>query len=153
MSETPKIMSSVHRTPELRVPASCTFLRHTEKHRSEPRDPHHDRIAQNAAQFRAYCEEHASETPRITRRLKSSSAQWHRTAPHSRATSENEIQARPKNGPRSQRPLSPARMRSRCGQPFRGDESTACEHSARASRHSAQALWQLKALTTPDPTP
>ena len=65
MSKTPKIIIWDHSTPELRVPASCTFLRHTEKHRSEPRDPHHDRIAQNAAQFRAYCEENASNPPKI----------------------------------------------------------------------------------------
>ena len=45
------------------------------------RDPHHDRIAQNAAQFRAYRKADAPETPRITSRLKSSSSQWHRTAP------------------------------------------------------------------------
>ena len=96
---------------------------------SEPRDPHHDRTAQKAAQFRAHRKEDASETPGITRRLKSSSTQWHRTAPqqcnqrHARFKSDQKRVALPLCAspharlhtvctPNSQWPLSILRTRS-----------------------------------------
>ena len=89
MSKTPKIIIWDHSTPELRVPASCTFLRHTDPSpailtTTEPRKTPHSsvQIAKSTHQKRP-------ETPADSKvQARSGTGQL-----HSRATSANEIEA------------------------------------------------------------